>query len=66
MVVVTDWNEFKLLNLEKLRDAMKQPLVFDGRNIYSPEKMRKCGIEYYSIGRIVSMEAPPRTPVVAG
>ena len=50
-VVVTDWNEFKLLNLEKLRDAMRQPIVFDGRNIYSPEKMRKCGLEYHSIGR---------------
>jgi UDPglucose 6-dehydrogenase len=51
LVMVTDWNEFKLLNLEKLRDSMKEPLVFDGRNIYSPEKMRKCGIEYHSIGR---------------
>lgn len=51
LVVVTDWNEFKLLNLEKLRDAMKTPVLFDGRNIYSPEKMRKCGFEYFSIGR---------------
>ncbi len=30
---------------------MRQPIVFDGRNIYSPERMRKCGIEYFSIGR---------------
>ncbi len=59
IVVVTDWNEFKLLNLEKLRDSMKQRVVFDGRNIYSPEKMRKCGIEYYSIGRAVSLSAEP-------
>lgn len=51
LIVVTDWNEFKTLNLEKLRDAMKTPLVFDGRNIYNPEKMRKLGIEYFSIGR---------------
>ena len=51
IVVVTDWNEFKNLNLEKVRDAMKTPVVFDGRNIYSPEKLRKLGIEYFSIGR---------------
>lgn len=51
LVVVTDWNEFKQLNVEKLRDSMKQPVIFDGRNIYTPEKMRKCGIDYYSIGR---------------
>lgn len=51
VIVVTDWNEFKTLNMEKLRDAMKTPLVFDGRNIYNPEKMRKLGIEYFSIGR---------------
>jgi UDPglucose 6-dehydrogenase len=51
LVVVTDWNEFKLLNLDKLRDSMKSPVVFDGRNIYQPAKMKKCGFEYYSIGR---------------
>lgn len=51
LVVVTDWNEFKQLNLEKIKAAMKTPIIFDGRNIYSPEKLRKMGIEYYSIGR---------------
>jgi UDPglucose 6-dehydrogenase len=51
VVVVTDWREFKQLNLDKLRVNMRQPIVFDGRNIYAPEKMRKCGFEYHSIGR---------------
>jgi UDPglucose 6-dehydrogenase len=51
LVVVTDWNEFKLLNLEKLKSVMKSPIIFDGRNIYSPDKLRKTGIEYFSIGR---------------
>lgn len=51
LVVATDWNEFKLLNLDKLRDAMKTPIIFDGRNIYQPAKMKKCGFEYFSIGR---------------
>ena len=61
LVIVTDWNEFKLLNLDKLRANMKQAVVFDGRNIYAPEKMRKCGFEYFSIGRPVigsSAKAP--------
>ena len=51
VVVVTDWNEFKLLNLDKLKQEMKQPIIFDGRNIYSPERMKKMGFEYISIGR---------------
>jgi UDPglucose 6-dehydrogenase len=58
VVVVTDWNEFKHLNLEKVRAAMNTPIIFDGRNIYSPEKMRKLGIEYHSIGRPSSMDLP--------
>jgi UDPglucose 6-dehydrogenase len=49
--IVTEWNEFKLLNLERLRGVMRRPLVFDGRNIYEPERMRRLGFEYHSIGR---------------
>ena len=51
IATVTEWNEFKLLNLERLREVMRRPLVFDGRNIYEPERMRRLGFEYYSIGR---------------
>ena len=51
VIVVTDWNEFKLLNLEKLGEGMKERVMFDGRNIYQPEKVRKFGFRYYSIGR---------------
>ncbi|RMH28236.1 MAG: UDP-glucose/GDP-mannose dehydrogenase family protein [Candidatus Hydrogenedentota bacterium] len=51
VVIVTDWNEFKLLNLDKLREKMKQPIIFDGRNIYQPERVKKYGFEYVSIGR---------------
>jgi UDPglucose 6-dehydrogenase len=51
LAIVTEWNEFKLLNLERLRAAMRRPLVFDGRNIYEPERMRRLGFEYHSIGR---------------
>src|SRR5215813_10828535 len=51
VVIVTEWNEFKLLNLERLRQVMRRPLVFDGRNVYEPERMRRLGFEYHSVGR---------------
>jgi UDPglucose 6-dehydrogenase len=51
VAIVTEWNEFKLLNLERLREVMRRPLVFDGRNIYEPERMRRLGFEYHSVGR---------------
>ncbi|MGH7318755.1 MAG: UDP-glucose dehydrogenase family protein [Candidatus Rokuibacteriota bacterium] len=51
VAIVTEWNEFKLLNLERLRAVMRRPLIFDGRNIYEPERMRRLGFEYHSVGR---------------
>jgi UDPglucose 6-dehydrogenase len=51
VALITEWNEFKFLNLERLRTAMRRPLVFDGRNIWEPERMRRLGFEYHSIGR---------------
>ena len=51
VAIVTEWNEFKLLNLERLREVMRRPVVFDGRNIYEPERMRRLGFEYHSVGR---------------
>lgn len=60
LVVVTDWNEFKNLNLDKIKLAMKQPVIFDGRNIYPADKLRKMGIEYYSIGRPCTVRSKPK------
>jgi UDPglucose 6-dehydrogenase len=51
IALVTEWNEFRFLNLERLRGLMRRPLIFDGRNLYEPERMRRLGFEYYSIGR---------------
>ncbi len=51
IVIVTEWNEFKLLNLQKVKDIMKSPFIFDGRNIYDPDRMKCLGFQYYSIGR---------------
>lgn len=47
----TEWNEFRSLDWRTIAGVMKRPLVFDGRNIYSPEEMTEFGITYYSIGR---------------
>ena len=51
VALITEWNEFKFLNLERLRSAMRRPVVFDGRNVWDAERMRRLGFEYYSIGR---------------
>ena len=51
VALITEWNEFKFLDLERLRAAMRRPVVFDGRNIWEPERMRRLGFEYHSIGR---------------
>ncbi|HET6266759.1 MAG TPA: UDP-glucose/GDP-mannose dehydrogenase family protein [Acidobacteriota bacterium] len=51
LVLLTEWREFKLLNLEKIRDSMRNPLLFDGRNLYNPDRQRKMGFQYYGIGR---------------
>jgi UDPglucose 6-dehydrogenase len=51
VALVTEWNEFKFLNLERLRGVMRRRLVFDGRNLWEPERMRRLGFEYHSIGR---------------
>jgi UDPglucose 6-dehydrogenase len=51
LVIVTEWREFKLLNMERIKNIMRRPVIFDGRNIYDAERTRKMGFEYYSIGR---------------
>ncbi|RJP47168.1 MAG: UDP-glucose/GDP-mannose dehydrogenase family protein [Anaerolineaceae bacterium] len=51
LIVVTPWNEFKQLDLEKVKGLLKSPVIFDGRNIYEPTKMKEMGFNYRSIGR---------------
>jgi len=51
LVIVTDWNEFKELDLEKVKELMAEPNIVDGRNIYEPQLMRDLGFNYLSIGR---------------
>ena len=50
-VICTEWPEFRRPNLDAVRRALQQPVIFDGRNLYSPERMARAGFHYYSIGR---------------
>ena len=52
VVVVTEWNEFRQLDLVKLAKELKNRVLFDGRNIYDPQKMRDLGYMYYCVGRM--------------
>jgi UDPglucose 6-dehydrogenase len=51
LAIVTEWNEFREPDFTKMRALLRAPVVFDGRNIYSPEQMRTLGFTYFSIGR---------------
>jgi len=51
LVILTEWKEFKEIDLKRIKPLMKHPLIIDGRNIYNPEEMRKEGFVYISIGR---------------
>jgi UDPglucose 6-dehydrogenase len=51
LAIVTEWNEFREPDFERMRKLLKAPIVFDGRNIYPPEQMRALGFSYFSIGR---------------
>lgn len=51
LLIVTEWNEFRRPNFEMIKQLLKQPVIFDGRNIYDPEDVRKMGFTYFSIGR---------------
>jgi UDPglucose 6-dehydrogenase len=51
LVVITEWNEFKQLDLERIHTLMKTPILFDGRNVYDPAEVRSLGFSYQGVGR---------------
>ena len=51
LALVTEWNEFRNPDFDRVRKRMKQPIVFDGRNIWDPARMRRAGFTYYAMGR---------------
>ena len=53
LVIVTEWKAFRSPDFEQIKARLKQPIVFDGRNLFEPEQMAENGIEYHGIGRSV-------------
>ena len=51
LLVLTPWNEFKQLNMKRIRQLMRRPILIDGRNMYNPEELRALGFEYRGVGR---------------
>jgi UDPglucose 6-dehydrogenase len=51
LIIVTEWNEFREPDFGRIKKLLRNPVIFDGRNIYNPEQMRAHGFTYYSIGR---------------
>ena len=51
LAIATEWREFRQVDFDRLRQRMRRPVIFDGRNMYDPERMARMGFYYYSIGR---------------
>lgn len=51
LLILTEWNEFRRPDFERIKKLLKQPVIFDGRNIYDPDDLRRLGFKYYSIGQ---------------
>lgn len=51
LLVLTEWNEFRRPDFDRIKELLKEPVIFDGRNIYDPLDLKKLGFEYFSIGR---------------
>jgi UDPglucose 6-dehydrogenase len=51
MVLVTEWNQFRALDLERVHSLLNTPVVVDLRNVYEPETMKRLGFQYTAVGR---------------
>jgi UDPglucose 6-dehydrogenase len=51
LLILTEWNEFRRPDFKRIKELLKTPVIFDGRNIYDPADLQKLGFKYYSIGR---------------
>jgi UDPglucose 6-dehydrogenase len=66
LLILTDWAEFATLDLNRLNQAMRYPIVVDGRNLYDPDIMTKCGFTYLSVGRPAAYPARDLVPSASG
>lgn len=51
LLIITEWNEFRNPDFDKIKNMLKKPIIFDGRNIYDPKEMKDLGFVYYGVGR---------------
>jgi UDPglucose 6-dehydrogenase len=51
LVLITEWNQFRMLDLARVKRLLRRPLIVDLRNVYEPAPMRKAGFEYVCVGR---------------
>ena len=58
LVLATEWNEFRALNFERVKKALRQPVLIDLRNVYEPQRMRALGFAYTSVGRAEDVRKP--------
>jgi len=57
LTIVTEWNEFRSPDFSKIKNTLKHPVIFDGRNLYEPQIMQQLGFTYYAIGRGDSLQS---------
>jgi hypothetical protein len=65
LVIATEWEQFRALDLERLRDLMACPVVVDLRNVYRPEEMHRYGFAYAGVGRPLAAPAFAHDPLLA-
>lgn len=58
LVICTEWQHFRAPDFDLIRSTLKNPVIFDGRNLYDPQKLADMGFSYYAIGRGASVSAP--------
>ncbi|MQA90568.1 MAG: nucleotide sugar dehydrogenase [Gemmatimonas sp.] len=67
LLVLTEWQPYRRPDFDRVRGLLKEPVIFDGRNLWEPEKMREHGFEYFSVGRLPTVlleELPIEIPAV--
>ncbi|EAT11629.1 UDP-glucose/GDP-mannose dehydrogenase family protein [Bermanella marisrubri] len=65
LVIVTEWKEFRSPNFELIQQSLNYPIIVDGRNLYSPQKMKQLGFIYYGVGRGESIKKQPAVIMTA-
>jgi UDPglucose 6-dehydrogenase len=51
LVIMTEWKNFRVPDFDRIKSALKTPVIFDGRNLFEPARMRERGFDYFGIGR---------------